>query len=105
LELVSTVLPLYPHVWYFLAEAFYLARDFVGAVAASNRALELHPNCWYMHVMAGRAIAMIGDYSEALRHLRMAKLLNPEDAGLLQPSHMYTSWQERGTALPIYSRG
>jgi Flp pilus assembly protein TadD len=72
-----------PLVWYFLGEAYCLARDFTRAAAASTEALELHPNCWYLRLMAGKALAMLGDYNGALRHLRLAKLLNPEDAGLV----------------------
>jgi DNA-binding winged helix-turn-helix (wHTH) protein/Tfp pilus assembly protein PilF len=76
-------LPLEPLVWYFLAQAYYLARDCTRAAVASTEALELHPNCWYLHTIAGKALAILGDYSEALRHLRMSKLLYPEDAGLV----------------------
>jgi DNA-binding winged helix-turn-helix (wHTH) protein/Tfp pilus assembly protein PilF len=78
LRKVSIALPLNPQVWYFLAEAYYLARDFTHAAAACTEALDLHPHCWYLHMMAGKAITMLGDYPEALRQLRLAKLLCPE---------------------------
>jgi tetratricopeptide (TPR) repeat protein len=77
-------LPLEPLVSYFLAQAYYLARDCTRAAAVSIEALELHPNCWYLHTIAGKALAILGEYSEALRHLRMAKLLYPEDAGIVE---------------------
>jgi len=83
LKHAASGLPLEPLVWYFLAQAYYLARDFTRAAAATTKGLEFHPNCWYLHTMAGKALAMLGDYSEALRHLRMSRLLHPEDAGLV----------------------
>jgi tetratricopeptide (TPR) repeat protein len=105
LDLVRAALPLYPHVWYFLAEAFYLARDFTRSAAASTNALELHPNCWFIHAMAGRAIAMLGDYSEGLRHLRMAKLLCPQDAGLNAAiAYIHAAAGKRDRATKLLSR-
>lgn len=83
LQNVSARLPLEPLLSYCLTEAYILARDFTRAADASRDALELHPNCWYIHAMAGKALTMLGDYSDALRHMRMAKLLHPEDAGLV----------------------
>jgi tetratricopeptide (TPR) repeat protein len=78
LQHASLALPLYSLVWNFLAEAHFLARDFTAAAAVSTEALELHPNCWYHHTMAARALTMLGEYTDALRHLRLAKLLYPE---------------------------
>jgi len=80
---VSAQLPLNPVLSYFLTEVYILARDFTRAADASRDALELHPNCWYIHAIASKALTMLGDYSEALRHLRMARLLRPEDTGLV----------------------
>ena len=80
---VSAQLPLNPLLSYFLTEVYILARDFTRAADASRDALELHPNCWYIHAIASKALTMLGDYSEALRHLRMARLLRPEDTGLV----------------------
>jgi len=54
LKQATSGLPLEPLVWYFLAQAYYLARDFTRAAAATTEALELHPNCWYLHAMAGK---------------------------------------------------
>ena len=78
LRQASLAFPLSPHVWYFLAEAHHLARDFSRTAAVTTEALQLHPNCWYLHTTAARALTMLGDYTEALRHLRLAKLLCPE---------------------------
>jgi len=55
------------------------------------------PNCWYIHAMAGKALTNACDYSEAMRHLRMAKLLHPEDAGLVAAIAWVTPWQEKGS--------
>jgi hypothetical protein len=33
--------------------------------------------------MAAKALTMLGDYSAALRHLRIGRLLHPEDAGVI----------------------
>jgi tetratricopeptide (TPR) repeat protein len=78
LQQVSLACPLFPHIWYFLVEAHLLSRDFYSAATTSSAALELHPHCWYLHEGAAKAATMVGEYSEALRHLRLARLLSPE---------------------------
>ena len=78
LRTATWTFPLSPHVWFFLAEALYLARDFTGCAAASEEGLQLHPHCWYLHGAAATALATLGEYTPALRHLRVAKLLCPE---------------------------
>ena len=80
LQQASQAFPLSPHVWFFLAEALYLARDFSGSAAASEEGLQLHPHCWYLHATAARPFALLGEYTEALQHLRLARVLCPEAA-------------------------
>lgn len=82
LKLVTVALPFNPHIWYYLAEALYAAHDFTGAVAVSNDALAVHPNCWYLHAVSAKPLTMLGEYSAALRHLRVGRLLHPGHAGL-----------------------
>jgi tetratricopeptide (TPR) repeat protein len=68
----------------FLIEALYLAADRKGAAVVVAEALQLHPNHWFLHVTAARVIATLGDYPEALRHMRLADLLYPNpDLSLL----------------------
>jgi tetratricopeptide (TPR) repeat protein len=84
LRRASHAFPLSPHVWFFLAEALYLARDFTGSAAASEEGLQLHPHCWYLHTTAARPLATLGEYAPALQHLRVARLLCPEaERGIL----------------------
>jgi len=78
LRQASQAFPLSPHVWFFLAEALYLARDFTGSIAASEEGLQLHPHCWYLHATAARPLAILGEYAAALQHLRLARVLCPE---------------------------
>jgi len=78
LHQASQSFPLSPRVWFFLAEALYLARDFTGSAAASEEGLQLHPHCWYLHATAARPLAILGEYAAALQHLRLAKVLCPE---------------------------
>jgi tetratricopeptide (TPR) repeat protein len=98
--------PLSPHVWYFLAEAYHLARDFSRTAAVSTEALQLHPNCWYLHATSARALTMLGDYPEALRHLRLAKLLCPEpDFDLLGAvAYVHAVAGRRDRAVNLLSR-
>jgi hypothetical protein len=73
-----------PHIWFFLAEALYLARDFTGSVAASGEGLQLHPHCWYLHVAAAGPLAILGEHAAALQHLRLARVLCPEaESGII----------------------
>src|SRR5262249_13773106 len=78
LHQASQAFPLSPHVWFFLAEALYLARDFTGSAAANEEGLQLHPHCWYLHATAARPLVMLGEYAAALQHLRLARVLCPE---------------------------
>lgn len=84
LHQASQGFPLSPHVWFFLAEALYLARDFTGSVAAGEEGLQLHPHCWYLRATTARALAILGEYAAALQHLRLARLLCPEaESGII----------------------
>ena len=84
LRQASRAFPLSPHVWFFLAEALYLARDFTGSVAASGEGLQLHPHCWYLHVAAAGPLAILGEHAAALQHLRLARVLCPEaESGII----------------------
>jgi DNA-binding winged helix-turn-helix (wHTH) protein len=74
----SAASPLSPDVWFFRTEAHYLARDFAASAAVSTEALQLRPNCWYLHGMLARPLTALREYAAALRHLRLAKLLCPE---------------------------
>jgi DNA-binding winged helix-turn-helix (wHTH) protein len=82
----SAAFPLSTHVWFFLAQAHYLARDFSASAAVTTEALQLHPNCWYLHEMAARPLTVLGEYAAALKHLRLAKLLCPEVGFVLSGS-------------------
>ncbi len=102
LQQASIGLPLKPLVWCFLAEAHFLARDFARAASVSTEALQLHPNCWYLHRMAATAFAILGDYIQALRHLRLAKLLYPEAdllLGAIAYVHALAGWRDRAVGL------
>lgn len=84
LHQASQAFPLSPHVWFFLAEALHLARDFTGSIAAAEDGLRLHPHCWYLHGASARPLAILGEYTAALQHLRLARLLCPEaGAGIM----------------------
>jgi tetratricopeptide (TPR) repeat protein len=84
LHQASQGFPLSPHVWFFLAEARYLARDFTGSVAASEEGLQLHPHCWYLHGTAARSLTILREYAAALQHLRLARVVCPEaESGII----------------------
>jgi tetratricopeptide (TPR) repeat protein len=103
LRTASRAFPLSPHVWFFLAEALYLARDFTGSAAASEEGLQLHPHCWYLHATAARPLATLGEYSPALQHLHVARLLCPEAeraiAGGIAWVHAIAGNKDRGARL------
>jgi DNA-binding winged helix-turn-helix (wHTH) protein len=99
-------LPLSPIVWSFLADAHFLARDFRGSAAATKEALHLHPNCWYLHRAAAKAHTMLGDYAEALRHLRLARLLNagPKFGLLWDIAYVHALAGRRENAIRLLTR-
>lgn len=103
LRKASLVFPLSPHVWFFLAEAYYLARDFPASVAASEEGLQLHPHCWYLHGMIARPLTILGECAAALQHLRLARLLCPEAAsgmaGAIAWVHATAGKKERAVRL------
>jgi DNA-binding winged helix-turn-helix (wHTH) protein len=83
LRRANAVCPLSPFVARFLAEAHFLARDFSGCVDVSRKALQLHPHSWLLYRALGRALTALGEYGEARRHLRHARLLyDAPQAGL-----------------------
>jgi DNA-binding winged helix-turn-helix (wHTH) protein/Flp pilus assembly protein TadD len=106
LRQVSLALPLQPAMWSLLAEAHFLARDFMGAASITAEALQLHPNCWYLHTITARALTMVGEYSEALRHLRLARLLCPELAIGLVPAvaYVHAAAGKRDRAVTLLAR-
>ena len=89
LHQASRACPLLPHVWLFLSEALYLARDFTGSVAASEEGLHVHPHCWYLHTTAAKSLAILGEYAAALQHLRLARVLCPEAESVIMGD---TAW-------------
>jgi tetratricopeptide (TPR) repeat protein len=84
LRWASAACPLSPFIARFLAEAHFLARDFSGCLAVSREALQLHPHSWLLYRTSGRALTALGEYGEARRHYRRARLLyNAPQIGLL----------------------
>jgi DNA-binding winged helix-turn-helix (wHTH) protein/Tfp pilus assembly protein PilF len=84
LRWANAACPLSPFISRFLAEAHFLARDFSGCVAVSRKALRLHPHCWLLYRVLGRALTALGEYGQARRYYRRATLLyNAPQTGLL----------------------
>jgi hypothetical protein len=103
LRKASQAFPLSPHIWFFLSEALYLARDFSGSAAASEEGLQLHPHCWYLHATAARPLTALREYTPALQHLRRARLLCPEAecgiVGAIAWVHAMAGNRDRGARL------
>ncbi|MFN2271861.1 MAG: tetratricopeptide repeat protein [Anaerolineae bacterium] len=57
--------------------------DYVGAIAAYERALEIHPNLAYIHISIGRNYRALGDYEAAARSFQRATEIDPSDAEAL----------------------
>ncbi len=87
-------------IWTLLAEALFLAREFEGSATVLADALQLHPNYWSLHAMAARALAMLGEYTDALRHLRLARLLCPELDVRLLATVAYVHAKAGGEIMP-----
>lgn len=64
-----------PLIWITHGDARFLARDFVGSLAALEEALHFHPHHWLLHLSRARALAALNDLDQALRSLRRARLL------------------------------
>jgi tetratricopeptide (TPR) repeat protein len=54
--------------------------NYTGAIAAYERALEIHPNLAYVHVAIGRNYRALGDYEAAARSFQQATEIDPSDA-------------------------
>lgn len=75
LQAAHTACPLSPFLSRFTAEAHFLARDFSGCVALTRQSLQLHPHCWLLYRVLGRALTALGEYEEAGQSIRRAALL------------------------------
>jgi DNA-binding winged helix-turn-helix (wHTH) protein/tetratricopeptide (TPR) repeat protein len=84
LRRANAACPLSPFIVRFLAEAHFLARDFTGCLDIIRKALRLHPHSWLLYRTSGRALTALGEYDEARRRYRRARLLyNSPQIGLL----------------------
>jgi tetratricopeptide (TPR) repeat protein len=54
--------------------------DYVGAIAAYERALQIHPNLAYIHIAIGRNHRALGDYEAAASSFERATEIDPNDA-------------------------
>jgi serine/threonine-protein kinase len=76
--------PVSPFISRLLIDAHFLARDFSGCIAAGRTALQLHPHCWLLYRSLGRALTALGEYGQARRYFRRARLLyDAPQSGLL----------------------
>jgi TolB-like protein/Tfp pilus assembly protein PilF len=66
-----------------------VARDFDGAVAALNEAIDLNPSFALAHMMFGSVYGYAGHADEGLHHLRLAERMSPRDFS--QPAIYATS--------------
>ena len=83
LRRANAACPLSPIIWTASAGAQFLARDFLGCLAVSREAIQLHPHCWVLYKMLGKALTAVGEYGEAIRCFRRASLLDDGAKGEL----------------------
>jgi DNA-binding winged helix-turn-helix (wHTH) protein/Tfp pilus assembly protein PilF len=69
--------PLSPEIRKFQADSLWLARDFKGALAATEEALQMHPDSWLVQLPMARTHLAFGNYSKCLPYYRRAILHNP----------------------------
>lgn len=73
-----TIDPLSPEVNSFLGWDFYLKRDYPSCLAQSQKAMQMFPDFWLPHVIAGMCRSILGEYPEAIAEYQKARAMNPE---------------------------
>lgn len=93
--------PLSREIRKFLADALFLTRDYQESLRAADAGLQLHPECWLMHMSVARASIALGDYPRAVRHYRRAIVLEPQrkPAILAEIAHAHAGAGATGKAL------
>jgi len=106
LHWAHTACPLSPFISRFLADAHFMARDFYGCVAVSREALQLHPHSWLLYRTLGRAQTALGEYGEARRQYRRARLLyNAPHVGVLAEfAYLEAAAGNKDRAVDLLSR-
>jgi len=98
--------PLSPFISRFLAEAHFLAGDFLECAAVSRKALQLHPHCWLLYQALGRAMTALGEFGQARRFYRRATLLYsvPQTGLLAELAYLDAAAGNRERALGLLER-
>ena len=98
--------PLSPFISRFLAEAYFLARDFLGCITFSRKALELHPHCWLLYRTMAAALTAIGEYGPARRCYRRAMLLHdaPQSSLMAELAYLDAATGKKDRAVKFLER-
>jgi tetratricopeptide (TPR) repeat protein len=81
--------PLSVDVRKFYTDALFLAREYSRYMEAAEEGLRLHPGCWIMDVVMGRACLALGDHNRAVTHFRKAMLIAPGRRRLISADIAY----------------
>jgi TolB-like protein/Flp pilus assembly protein TadD len=70
--------PLSPEINSFMAWDYYLARDYPQCQATSSRAMQMFPEFWVPHMMAGMCYYVTQQFAQSLDEYKKALAMNPE---------------------------
>ena len=70
--------PLSPEVNSFLAWDLYLKRDYQGCLSTSRNAMQMFPDFWVPHLIAGMCYFIQGQFDAAIEQYQKARMMNPD---------------------------
>ena len=73
-----TIDPLSPEVNSFLAWDLYLKRDYQGCLTTSHKTMQMFPEFWVPHLIAGMCYFIQGQFVEATAQYQKARMMNPD---------------------------
>ncbi len=73
-----TIDPLSPEINSFLGWDYYLRRDYDNCLVSSLKAIQLFPDFWLPHMVAGMCYYMRAQYPDAIREYLKALVMNPD---------------------------
>jgi Flp pilus assembly protein TadD len=75
-----------------LARAYFGTRQFGKALAEFTAALDISPANDYAHFGAGLCLGRLGRLTEAVGHLRMACVMQPDNSDYASALERYEAW-------------
>jgi len=78
METALTLDPLSPEINSFLPWDYYLKRDYASCQVAALKAMQMFPDFWLPHMVAGMCYYIRAQYADAIREYSKALVMNPD---------------------------